>query len=159
MMMYLWLLTVFLVWKSAFPLHAEETSHQQESTHDSSDLPASKAMAESKDENNYKTLPPLIISIVKEDKIYGYLRLELQLATKDGKAIEQLKPLYPILMDAYTTKLYSLIGDRWIPDHPLPPESILKIVQDATDKITQERLKNTNIKVYLKNFFFFPANK
>jgi hypothetical protein len=83
-------------------------------------------MAEPKDETNYKTLPPLIISIIKADKIYGYLRLELQLATKDGHSIEYLKPLYPILVDAYTTKLYSLIGDRWIPDHPLPQGNCMK---------------------------------
>lgn len=146
MMIFLRLLVVFLVYGWAFPVHAEEPY-------------VSKSMAETKDENNYKTLLPIIISIIKADKIYGYLRLELQLATKDGHSIEPLKPLYPILMDAYTTKLYSLIGDRWIPDHPLPPESILKIVQDTTDEITQEKLKNTNIKVYLKNFFFSPANK
>ena len=153
MIIHLRLLTAFLVCECVLPLHAEESAH------DSSEPYVSKAMAESKDENNYKTLPPLIISIIKADKIYGYLRLELQLATKDGHSIEYLKPLYPILMDAYTTKLYSLIGDRWIPDHPLPPESILKIVQDATDEITQQKLKNSNIKVYLKNFFFSPANK
>lgn len=162
MMNHLQLLTVFLTCIYALPLAAEENSqHAGSAESDSSEPYVSKSMAaaEFKDANNYKTLPPLIISIIKAGKVYGYLRLEIQLATKDGHSIEHLQPLYPILMDAYTTKLYSLICDRWIPDTPLPQESVLKIVQDVTDEITKEKIKSSNIKAYLKNFFFSSANK
>ena len=109
--------------------------------------------------NNYHTLNPLVITIIKAGKVYGYLRLEIQLATKDDTPIAPYQPLFPLLIDAYTTSLYSLICDRWIPDQPLNPDSILKIIQDLTDKITKERVQNDNLRAYLKRFFFAPANK
>lgn len=109
--------------------------------------------------SSYKTLQPIIISVIKSRKVYGQLRLEIQLTTKDGGPIEPFEPLYPILVDAYTTQLYSLICDRWIPDHPLNQENILKIVQDLTSKITKERANSDNLSAHLKNFFFAPAKE
>lgn len=108
--------------------------------------------------SNYHTLSPVIIPIVKTGKVYGYLRLEIQLATKDSTSIEPFKALYPALTDAYLSQLYSLIGDRWIPDQPLKQETILQILRNLTSKIIKEKTGSDNITVYLKNFFFTPAN-
>ena len=137
------------------PLFAEEESAPPPAEHAES----KESEGGSEKINNSKTLPPLIITIIKSGKVYGYLRLEIQLATKDGESIEHFKPLYPILVDAYTTQLYALICDRWIPDQPLNQDSIAKIVQDLTTKITKERANSDNLRAYLKNFFFAPANK
>lgn len=147
-----------------FLLNTAALAEEEESAPEPVEVTESKESTESKASqeqgaNNYKTLQPIIISIIKSGKVYGYLRLEIQLATTDGGPIEHLEPLYPILVDAYTTQLYSLICDRWIPDQPLNQESILKIIQDLTTKITKERANSDNLKAYLKNFFFAPANK
>ncbi|WP_032112990.1 flagellar basal body-associated FliL family protein [Candidatus Paracaedibacter symbiosus] len=122
-------------------------------------MPTRAMMAGPADASNFKTLEPMIIPIIKASKVYGYLRLEIQLATKDGTSIETLKPLFPILFDAYMTQLYSLICDRWLPDQPLNQDAILKIARELTAKITTEKAKTDNLTVYFKNFFFAPANK
>lgn len=108
---------------------------------------------------NQKALDPLLITIIKSSKAYGYLRLEIQLVTKDGTPITPYEPLFPILKDAYFAAVYSAVCDRWIPGQPLKPESLLKIIQKTTDTVTQQRLKNDNLQAFLKNFFFAPANK
>lgn len=119
----------------------------------------SQATNDLKAVRNYQTLSPLIISIVKPGKVYGYLRLEIQLATKDGTSIEPYQDLHPFLIDAYMRQLYSLIGDRWIPGQPLSQETILQILRDITSKIVKENKKSDNVTVLLKSFFFTPANK
>lgn len=120
---------------------------------------AEEVKSSAKDAQNFKTLDPMVISIIKSGKVYGYLRLEIQISTKDATPIEPFRPLFPILEDAYMSQLYSLIGDRWIPDQPLKQEVILQIIQDLTSKIVKEKSKSDNLIVFLKNFYFAPANK
>lgn len=108
---------------------------------------------------NYKTLEPLIIPIIKSGKVYGYLRLEVQLATKDGSPVDAIKPIYPILRDRYYTNLYSLLCDRWLPDTPLNQDVILKLIRNITTAVVVEQTKEDNITAFLKGFYFTPTNK
>lgn len=140
-----------------FASSANEKEAEKEAEKAAEPLP-SKGTKELKDGNNYKTLDPLIIPIVKTGKVYGYLRLEIQLATKDGTSIEPFQTVFPILVDAYVSQLYSLIGDRWIPGQPLNQDTILQVIRDLTSKIVKEKTKSENVATYLKNFFFAPAN-
>lgn len=150
---FLQLLFWFLVGFSSLTSSCAESNDKQ--AIDSS----SRTARNPENEKNYHTLAPLIIPIVKTGKVYGYLRLEIQLATKDSTSIEPFKGLSPLLVDAYLSQLYSLIGDRWIPDQPLNQETILQILQDLTSKIIKEKTGSENVRVYLKNFFFAPTNK
>lgn len=108
---------------------------------------------------HYSTLHPIVIPIIKAGKVYGYLRIEVQLETKDGSPIASIKPIFPILRDKYFTVLYGVLCDRWLPDTPLNQDTILELVKKATTSVLLERTKEDNLKVYFKNFYFTPANK
>lgn len=156
MSIFLRLFSCFVV-SCLFHTFASATSEKE--TEKAADPSPAQQVSEPKDGQNFKTLDPIIIPIVKTGKVYGYLRLEIQLATKDDSSIEPFRLLFPILVDAYLSGLYSLIGDRWIPDQPLKQETISQVLRDLTSQVIKEKTKSDNVTVYLKNFFFVPTNK
>lgn len=93
---------------------------------------------------------PLIIPVIKGEKIVAYLRLVIKLVTKDRSSFRDYQPYIPRLTDAIFQDLYSVLCDQWLPYKDPMPDSILKRIQ----KIVPTIVGDDNLLVFITSFYF-----
>ena len=98
---------------------------------------------------NVFVMENITIPIVKDRRIFGYLRLTAHLQAKDEHELEKLKKMKPLLQNAYFSDLYGAMSDLWIGDKDPKPESIQKRLTRVTDKV----LGAGEVSLFIKKLF------
>lgn len=96
---------------------------------------------------------PLIISIVKGNRIIAYLNLDILLETKNKTPIELYKAWLPRLRDAYFTDLYGVLCDLWLPSREPNPVTVRQRLMQKTQELTQ----SDQLTPKITRFYFYTV--
>ncbi|WP_010298929.1 hypothetical protein [Candidatus Odyssella thessalonicensis] len=119
-------------------------------------LPAKEAPAEGASTvETYWEVPALIIPVVKGDQIYAYVRILVQVMTKDATAIAPYQKYQPILQDHYFKDIYGALCDQWLPGKEPNQATIEKRLQRVTDNIVGAG----KLVTYVVNFYLYRPQK
>lgn len=80
------------------------------------------------------TLEPFVISVVKEDALFAYLRLIVQIMIKDPNLVDVFYRHTPRLRDLIFSDIYGAMCDQWLPTNDPEPETFKKRIQIICDK-------------------------
>lgn len=100
---------------------------------------------------SYLNVGSLTIPVIKNDRVYGYIKLKAQIMTKDGSTIEPFRPYKKRLIDAYFTDVYTVMSDRWLPPKEPTSEAIQKRLSKQTDRI----VGSDKLLTILPTFYFY----
>lgn len=102
---------------------------------------------------SYLNVGNLTIPVIKNDKVYGYIKLKAQIMTKDGSTIEPFRLYKKRLIDAYFTDVYTVMSDRWLPPKEPTSEAIQKRLSKQTDRI----VGSDKLLTILPTFYFYKT--
>lgn len=104
----------------------------------------------------YMTVGNMVVPIVKREGVYAYVKLTIQIITKDGTSIEPYRPYKNRLYDAYFTDVYTILSDRWLPPKEPSKDSVQKRLSKRTDQIVGPDKLTTIITTF---YFYKPEKK
>ena len=123
----------------SLPLYAEGAGEKKEDKEkdEEEEKPEKKEGTSVEDSifRSYLNVGNMTIPVIKESKVYGYIKLKVQIMTKDGSTIEPFRAYKKRLIDAYFTDVYTVMSDRWLPPKEPTSEAILKRLSKQTDRI------------------------
>ncbi len=104
----------------------------------------------------YIELKPFIIPVVKGDQIYAYVRVLVNVMTKDATSIFPFKPYEPLLRDRYFADVYGALCDQWLPGQEPNRDTVAKRLQRVTDHLVGP----DKLRVLITHFYFYrPEDK
>lgn len=103
----------------------------------------------------YLNVGDMIVPIVKREGVYAYLKLKVQIMTKDGSTIEPFRPYKKRLIDAYFTDVYSVMSDRWLPPKEPTKEAIEKRLSAQTNRI----VGSDKLTTIITTFYYYKPEK
>jgi hypothetical protein len=103
----------------------------------------------------YWEVPALIIPVVKGDQVYAYVRILVQVMTKDTTSIHAYKIYYPLIQDRFFRDIYGALCDQWLPGKEPNQDTIEKRLQRVLDNLVGP----DKLAVYIVNFYFYKPEK
>ncbi len=103
----------------------------------------------------YWEVPALIIPVVKGDQVYAYVRILVQVMTKNATSIYAYKIYYPLIQDRFFRDIYGALCDQWLPGKEPNQNTIEKRLQRVLDNL----IGPDKLAVYVVNFYFYKPEK
>jgi hypothetical protein len=95
---------------------------------------------------SYLDVGTMTIPIIKRDKVHAYIRMKIQIMTKDGSYKKRLH-------DAYFSDIYGVMSDRWLP----PKEPTSEVIQKRLAKQTQRIVGSDQLLTILPTYYFYKV--
>ena len=102
---------------------------------------------------SYLNVGDMTIPVIKQDGVVAYIKMRVQIMTKDGSSIEPHRPYKKRLYDAYFSDVYSSMSDRWLPSKEPTSEVIQKRLARQTDRI----VGSDKLQTILPMFYFYKV--
>lgn len=102
----------------------------------------------------YIELQPMIIPVVKGDKVFAFVRLMVHVMTKDATSIYPFKPYEPILKDRFFADTYGALCDQWLPGQQPNQDTIEKRLQRVADHIVGP----DKLRIFVAHFYFYKPD-
>lgn len=143
---------IFLLFSPIFsPLHAEAEKEEGEEKEEKGNHGSDSIF------RSWYDVGQIIVPVIKRNKVVAYMRIKIQILTKDGSPIDPYRDYKYILLDAYFTDIYQVMCDRWLMGSKAPTqEAIHKRLIKITNKVVGSKKLKTIITNY---YFYFPDQK
>ncbi len=141
------------------PIHAEggEEKKPEKAEKDEKEEESEKKHEGTNVENSvfrsYLDVGTMTIPIIKRDKVHAYIRMKVQIMTKDGSTIEPFRLYKKRLHDAYFSDIYGVMSDRWLP----PKEPTSQVIQKRLAKQTQRIVGSDQLLTILPTYYFYKV--
>lgn len=152
--------SLFFLLISSVPLQAEGGGEKKDKDEDDSEK-KSKKEGENKEGSttedsvfrSYLNVGDMTVPVIKHDGVFAYIKMKVQIMTKDGSSIEPFRPYKKRLFDAHFSDVYSVMSDRWLPSKDPTSEAIQKRLAKQTDRI----VGSDKLLTILPMFYFYKV--